>query len=145
MQRGYSFIELIVIVSIIGIVAAMAAPRLGDSIALRELEDAAQQVATDIRWTQQEVVNRGGLTVTPTITFFDSQYCIEAGLGKLLKPRVVLPESVRFTMKPVLTFRLDGTLPAGATIALQSQRKRTLFRYIFVESLTGRVRVANTL
>jgi prepilin-type N-terminal cleavage/methylation domain-containing protein len=146
MQRGFSFIELVVVLAVLAILTAVAVPRTGDSITARELEDAALQLASDIRWIQQEAVNRTADMASPVITFYSTGYSIEAGLGNRLKPFTRFPASVQLvgTTDPI-SFKLDGKPVVGATIALQRKSKPALFRYVIVLQTTGRIRVVNSL
>lgn len=146
MQRGFSFIELLVVLSILAILTAIAVPRIGDSVTVRELEDAAQQLAADIRWTEQQAVNRTFEMTSPMITLYSTGYAIEAGLGNHLKPFTIFPTSVQLVgTNPPIAFRLDGKPVTGTTITLQSKRKPTLFRFVIVLATTGRIRVVNSL
>ncbi|MDU4959772.1 MAG: prepilin-type N-terminal cleavage/methylation domain-containing protein [Sporomusaceae bacterium] len=146
MQRGFSLIEVILVLAVTAILAATAVLRTGDSLTLRELEDSAQQLAADIRWTQQETVNRTAGMPTPMITFYSHGYSIEAGLGNRLKPFTRFPVSVQLAGTPQpLTFTLEGRPAAGATLMLQQSGKPSRFRFVIVLQTTGRVRVVDRL
>lgn len=146
MQRGFSIIEIVIVLSIAAILAAIAVLRTADSVSARELEDAAQQLAGDIRWTQQETVNRTAGMPTPVITFYASGYSIEAGLGNRLKPFTQFPASVQLVGTPYpLTFTLEGKPAIGITLSLQQKSRPFRFRYIIVLQTTGRVRVVDAL
>jgi prepilin-type N-terminal cleavage/methylation domain-containing protein len=51
-QRGFSLLELVLVSAIIGILAAIAAPRYGRASARYQLELAARRVAGDLRLAQ---------------------------------------------------------------------------------------------
>lgn len=52
-QNGFTLIELIVVVAIIGVLVYFAAANFGTSHSTVQVEAAAQQIATDIRYAQQ--------------------------------------------------------------------------------------------
>ena len=143
MQRGFSFIELIVVISIILIAAALAVPRLGNSIAVRELEDAAQQLATDIRWTQQMVVNSDSNNL-PILMFSNAvPYGYTITQGTKIMKKHDFPASVNLTGNPGnLIFKINGIPASGSdfTISLRSTGINQA-RKVVIAMSTGRVRV----
>jgi prepilin-type N-terminal cleavage/methylation domain-containing protein len=143
MQRGFSFIELVVVLSILAIMAAIAVPRVGDSVAVRELEDAAQQLATDIRWTQQAVVNADQNDL-PRLVFVNAKpygYLVTQGGGTIRKN--TFPDSVEMTGNPgTVAYKANG-LPVGGS-DLTFWLKSTIVsesRKVIIAWSTGRVRV----
>jgi type II secretory pathway pseudopilin PulG len=51
-RQGLSYLELVMVLSIMGIMTAVAVPRFAEQLAHHRLESAARQVAADIRFVQ---------------------------------------------------------------------------------------------
>jgi prepilin-type N-terminal cleavage/methylation domain-containing protein len=58
-RSGLTLIELIVVLSILAGVVALAWPSLRKSLAASALQDAARQVQSEIRWAQAEAIRSG--------------------------------------------------------------------------------------
>jgi prepilin-type N-terminal cleavage/methylation domain-containing protein len=61
MQRGFMLIELVLVIAIIAIAAALVFPQIGDWIAAYDLNIAARQLAADLRLLQQLSINSDGV------------------------------------------------------------------------------------
>lgn len=93
-KRGLTFLEIVVVLLIVGILSAVFIPRLEISVATRAVvEGAALMVASDIRYAQEFSMATG---VNKTIIF-------PAG-------------SNSYTFQPIHTLDPPGQLPAGARI-----------------------------
>ena len=57
-RRAFSLMELVVVLVLMGIVAAIALPRFGSSAARATGRSAAERIAADIAWLQAEAVRR---------------------------------------------------------------------------------------
>ena len=64
--KGFTTVELIIVVVVAGIMMAIALPKLADTINSADLYGAARQVKSDIRYTQEAAMSRYRKT---TITF----------------------------------------------------------------------------
>ncbi|HUU82229.1 MAG TPA: GspH/FimT family pseudopilin [Phycisphaerae bacterium] len=56
--QAFSLIELVIVVSIIGVVAAIAAPRFANSIARQRAEGAAKRIAADLALARSQAITR---------------------------------------------------------------------------------------
>lgn len=66
-QRGFTILELMIAVAILGILASIALPSFNSAIAKTQLENAAEAIYSDIRYARSESIKRS-LDVTVTFT-----------------------------------------------------------------------------
>lgn len=138
MQRGFALIELVIVIAVISILAGMAIPRLGNSLAEQELTSAAQQMVAELRYLQQITINADDQVYR--MTFNGDQYYIANGYH-ILKT-IKLPASVVIYGTPAaMTFRrFDGGTNTAQTIQLISTSlHKSLF--IKIHPNKGRVRI----
>jgi prepilin-type N-terminal cleavage/methylation domain-containing protein len=146
MQQGFTLVELLITIAIVGIVASMALPQIADTVATQELNIFANNLAADIRAIQQMAINTNGVQTIYTIYFFNGstpQYNLHD--GKRSFKIVYLPASVEMTGDPqLIRYAITGS-PSSGSQTIEFRSKRTgKYRYVIVASITGRVRVSNT-
>lgn len=145
MQRGLTLIELVICIGIIGIIACMAFPALGQSLAKQELESTSVQLAADIRWLQQLSINAGSGTVSYIMLFKHSEpYGYDITANTQVIKHFTFPDSVKLPgFYSPIGFGLSGAPLIGAqTISLQSNRLK-IWRYVILAPVTGRVRISD--
>lgn len=137
-RRGFTVVELVAVIGIIGILTAIFVPAITASLNNSNLDIAARQLEADLRWMQQLAVNSGGDNL-PDIQFYNAppyKYYISIN-SKVIKS-VFLPANVRFNKPPPQIFwGINGYLNGGNTIALQSG---VSIRYVAID-FAGRIRV----
>ncbi|SDE84234.1 type II secretion system protein [Sporomusa acidovorans] len=145
MQKGFSLIEVIIVVALVGVLATGALPRIADTLANQELQTAAVNLAADIRSMQQLAMNANGDN-SPLYTLrfsrdeHGSYYIIHNGRHAI--KTVYLSRFVQVTGEPdYIMFSNKGAPRRGQKIELKSIRHR-YFLYIYIAGATGRVRVS---
>lgn len=144
-DQGFTFLELLIVMIIFGILLTIAYPKFEREKARWELNAVARQMATDIRnWQQRAVVEQNsGLTLTiyenELIYRFKEDATIKEtrDLSGILKTMTInLPSNVK-----TINFGISGTTNNYCTITLQNQFGE--YKYVVINSV-GRVRVSST-
>jgi type IV fimbrial biogenesis protein FimT len=66
-KMGFTLLELMIIVAILGILVALAAPSLTSILERRKIIAAAEAIQSDLRWTRSEAIKRNtDITITFT-------------------------------------------------------------------------------
>lgn len=157
-QRGVTWIETCVVLVILGVVTAQAAPSMGSLIDARRLEGSAVQFATDVQYARSEAIARNQpVRITLQNSAQGSCYVLHTGpsaqcacnnsapaacVGEAREIRtVVLPadRGVTFTASTasVAFDPLHGTSTPTATFRVLGRQGRTIHQVI---NVMGRVR-----
>jgi len=148
-RRAFTMIELVIVVLIMSIFAAVSAPAFMDSLLFHRVETAARRVKADIDYTRQ----RARLTsTTQSLTFTANATYTVSGAKSLenvaLAYEVDLKKSpysldsatANFSNTLVLTFDGYGTPSSGGTVVLASKSHQCT---VSVNSVTGLVTISS--
>jgi len=140
-QKGFTLIELLLVISIVGIFSALAVVNLRNSVAVNDLNSAADQLAINMRAMQQlslqkatsDTANDVNMTITTT------SYTIN-NFGTTLIT-TTLPNNITTNGSSTITYdpyTLSNNLKGKITLTSAiNQQKRT----IVIASETGRIRI----
>lgn len=112
-QTGFTLIEMLVTISVLGIIASIAAPSFQNQIAKRKMEDAFNQIETCFKQSRIEA----NITRNPVTVGFNAQTlnCATKGNIEFASPLSVV--AVRGT--PSIQFNANGTVDLGAASVLE--------------------------
>jgi type IV fimbrial biogenesis protein FimT len=138
-QRGFTLIELMVVVVLVAVLLVLAAPSFTDQLARRRLEGVATELSTDLQFARTQAVDDRA-TVRLITEVGGTQYRVvkNAGAGAVMKT-VVLPTDITATDAVTVDYEdLRGTATVvNGPINLASTRTAVTMR--LVVNVAGRV------
>lgn len=141
-SRGFTLIEILVVLLIAGLMYALVPPMFGAGMAGTELKKAARQVAAGLRQTRGEAIKQHKETVM-TLDVDGRTFKIDAAervyqLPKRVDLKVFTAQSEVEEKQAAIRFYPDGS-STGGRVTLAGGDKKYL---VDVDWLTGRVAIA---
>lgn len=137
-QKGFTLIELVICIFIIGLFAAIIIPNYIGMTREKEVDRAAKQLASDFRDMRQRSADDGD---TFALVINASNYAIQNSSGIIGRSVKFNSELVRFTVKTVTFNANDLSQNVNASIVVSSTDNK-YNRYIKIARATGKVRVS---
>ena len=140
-ERAFTIIELVIVMMIIGVLAAFATPHLGRWLATIGVDTAAREIATELQLGKMRAISQNAryrISFNAASNTYQMQKEVAGAWQDVGHPKP-LPTGVDLvsaTANPV--FQTLGTAPGGTTITLRNAQGRT--RKVTV-SFAGRVQV----
>ncbi len=147
-RSGFSLIEMVTVVLIIGILSAVAVPKIYDSMDSYRLKLAAETIAADLKYARQQAISRSQ-SITVTFDLVNESYTISeipdrnhpdrayaVSLTDSASPADIV--SVSPTPATAITFNQYGIPASEATVTLDVGGTQ---KSVIVHASSGRISI----
>ncbi len=139
-ERGFTLAEVMVTVSVAGVLSATAAPSFMDVVATQRVKSATFELLAATNYARSEAIKRNAVvTVTPRSGSFVNGYDLTTG-GEILRSNDGVP-SVAFNA-PAVALAFDGsgrlTTAAQYQLELNSSQVSNIAKRCLIVSTSGR-------
>jgi type IV fimbrial biogenesis protein FimU len=127
MSRGFTIIEILMVVVILAVFAGLAAPSMADLLAATAVRGASSDFYASLAAARSEAIKRRtNATIAPIGTTWNTGWTVKIGTNVFqqvdpLKPRVVVEPSTVVA----ITYGMNGRVSAGAQTIKFSDSVRT--------------------
>lgn len=112
-RRALTMIELVIVLLVIGLASAIAAPRFAESLRVTQLEAAAQQLAAHIRYLRAVAINEGRTVTLVCDNVNETYQCDSVDFPE----RIGDPLFVSLPDDYDATFRLNANFDSTSTMS----------------------------
>ncbi|MFZ5943369.1 MAG: pilus assembly FimT family protein [Bacillota bacterium] len=139
-EKGFTIIELVLVVVILGILATLVYPSASDIISSQRLQSTAKEILSDLRIAQQLAISKENNTriifnnssSTPPNTYFVKNVTANETIKE-----ATLPPGITINTSKIIDFNIVGTTQ-NDTITLKNTKGETLFVVVYMK---GRFRI----
>lgn len=147
-DRGFSLVEVMIVVVIIGVITALVLPDFNKLIGRYNLECAARELAVNVRVLQENAMRYENPDYKMGLTAGSDYYLSNADTGSTVNRRIKLPAGVElastnFSAKRPLAFAANGDPAYGPGTITLRDRASGVCRYVIIDFI-GRVRVSES-
>ncbi len=145
-RKGFSLIEVLLVLTLLGILTAVAIPGMGMAVEHYLLDTTARKIAANMRLAQSHAITTNHFT---RIIFyrFSNLYLVDLSGDR---EWIEIPEEIHICAInfpktggwETLTFNSLGTPNRGGHVGLENRRGDKL--YVIITPVTGRVRISKT-
>lgn len=143
--RGLTMTELLLVIAILVIIAAIAVPRYTDSVSQRELDTAARQLSTDLQWSMQVATSSTASSIVKMMFINKSPYgyyVVQGDSNTVIKPTIKFPTAILFpNEQTTVIFDVYGKPFSGMDVVVTLRNTRGQSRVVTVHYLTGQVQI----
>ncbi len=144
-KKGFSLMELLIVIAILGIIAAIALPRFNGGAAQRDLDISARQLAGDLRWSMQMAANSTDASIVQIVFVNASPFgymVVQGAANVVIKPTYSFPTTVSFpNVQNAVSFDVNGRPVGGNDVIVTLRNTLGQNRVVTLDHLTGRVQV----
>jgi prepilin-type N-terminal cleavage/methylation domain-containing protein len=138
-SAGFTMAEVMTVISVAGILAAIGIPAFTRTLPGLRLTDAARQVATELQHVRMKAIEKG---ISQQITFSTSSYVLQQCNGTCTDDggNIALPTGITATAATAPRFEPRGTVNTASAITLSNG---TAQKFVCVKTI-GRVNIQDS-
>lgn len=115
--KGFTLVELMIAISVLGILSAVALPSLTDLVRGQRIKSATSDVYASIIYARSEAIKRAAdVKIVPNTTDWAAGWRVQDAGGTNLKIQDAIAGVTVSPAAATITFRRDGRLTAVATV-----------------------------